>query len=239
VVKQRFAAIDSFSQKFTEDPLTAVQTCHRLKLAFHIKCLNSVMATAKQDKPMQYDMAALGRDLNLPERYYLTREKGEQAFATLSKVITQVSEGEPLLLKFPPEQLIDSSFADEAVVRLYEALCDGTYGERTLLLAGLTEDSVHNVNAAIHFRNLKLAILAVDEVGSWSLIGQLERSLRETLDMLATEKTMTAPQLSDKIGSAVNTASNRLKRLYDGRLIRREHEVSEKGLQYIYHFWTW
>lgn len=55
----------------------------------------------------------------------------------------------------------------------------------------------------------------------------------------ANTRQMTAPELSNRLGSAVNTASNRLKRLYDGRLIRRVHERTEKGLQYIYHFWRW
>jgi predicted transcriptional regulator len=41
------------------------------------------------------------------------------------------------------------------------------------------------------------------------------------------------------MGLAINTASNRLKRLYDRRLVRREYEVSAKGLQYYYYFWQW
>jgi DNA-binding transcriptional ArsR family regulator len=188
---------------------------------------------------MQYDMAQLNTDLGLPERFYLTREKGEAAYNKLVDVLKATPEGEPLVLEFPAEQLVDSSFADEAIIRLMEALMGGVLGDRTVLLTGLTEDSIHNVNAAIHLRNLKLALLIVEADGTWTLVGQLERSLRETLEMLAKSQTMTAPELSEQIGSAVNTASNRLKRLYDGRLIRREDEVSERGLQYVYHFWHW
>jgi DNA-binding transcriptional ArsR family regulator len=188
---------------------------------------------------MQFDMAQLSDELGLPARFFLTREKGEAAYNRLADVLAKMPEGEPLVLQFPPEQLVDSSFADEAIIRLVEALVAGDYGDRAVLLAGLTEDSAHNVNAAIHLRNLKLAVLVVGSDDSWALVGQLERSLRETLEMLAEAETMTAPELSERIGSAVNTASNRLKRLYDGRLIRREYEVSERGLQYIYHFWRW
>lgn len=188
---------------------------------------------------MQYDMAQLSDELGLPERFFLTREKGEAAYNRLTDVLANTPEGDALVLHFPPEQLVDSSFADEALIRLVEALVAGDFGDRGVLLSGLTEDSVHNVNAAIHLRNLKLAVLMVAEDGAWALVGQLERSLRETLVMLADAGTMTAPELSERIGSAVNTASNRLKRLYDGRLIRREYEVSERGLQYIYHFWRW
>ncbi|MEM6282149.1 MAG: hypothetical protein AAF787_08155 [Chloroflexota bacterium] len=188
---------------------------------------------------MRYEIASLSAELNLPDRFFLTREKGEQAYNILAGALAEVPVNEPAVLVFPEGQLIDASFADEAIVRLYEAIINGEFGETTLLLVGLTDDSLHNINAVIHLRNLKLALLAVDDAGEWEVIGQLERSLRETLDMLTEYDSMTAPQLADIIDSAVNTASNRLKRLYDTRLIQREHEVSEKGLQYIYRFWRW
>ena len=188
---------------------------------------------------MRYEIAQLSAALDLPERFFLTREKGEQAYNLLVGVVDEMPKDEPLVLVFPADQLIDASFADEAIVRLYEAIAAGKHGEITLLLMGLTDDSLHNINAVIHLRNLKLAMLAVDDDKNWQIIGQLERSLRETLDMLVEREMLTAPQLADEIGSAVNTASNRLKRLYDTRVIQREHEVSEKGLQYIYRFWQW
>lgn len=188
---------------------------------------------------MRYEVAQLSATLSLPERFFLTREKGEEAYQHLTQVVQDVPANEPLVLVFPPQQLIDASFADEAIVRLYEAICAGEHAETTLLLMGLTDDSLHNINAVIHLRNLKLAILVVEENGMWQVIGQLERSLRETLDMMATEPQMTAPQLAEIIDSAVNTASNRLKRLYDTRVIQREQEISEKGIQYIYRFWQW
>lgn len=188
---------------------------------------------------MRYDMTQLSTELGLPYRYFLTREKGEAAYERLADLLNSLPEDEPLVLVFPAEQLMDASFADEAVVRLYEAIADGKFGERTLLLNGLTEDSRHNIDAVIHLRNLKLALLAVDDSGTWQIIGQLERSLRETLDIVAEVGEITAPQLSEQIESAVNTASNRLKRLYDSRLIRRQVIKNEKGLHYTYHFWQW
>lgn len=188
---------------------------------------------------MRYELADLSAPLSLPPRYFLTREKGEAAYAHLFRLMNRLTGAEPLVLIFPPEQLMDASFADEAIVRLYEVLIADESREGTLLLMGLTPDSLHNLNAVIHLRNLKLAILVVDEAGGWQLIGQLEQSLRQTLEMLAIERTLTAPQLAEHIDSAVNTASNRLKRLYDARLVRREQQRYEQGIQYIYHFWEW
>ena len=57
------------------------------------------------------------------------------------------------------------------------------------------------------------------------------------LTLLANRKQLTAPALCDMLDLAINTASNRLKRLFDRRLVRREYEVSNRGLQYYYFFW--
>ncbi len=185
----------------------------------------------------RYDMVLLSSEPN--ERFFLTRENGEPAYLLLEAFLQETSEGQPMILVFPPNQIMDSSFADETVVRLGEKIIAGEFGERCIILEGLTDDSITNIDAAISLRRLKLAFLAVEPTGAWQCIGQLEPSLRETLDIVAKQGRLTAPELSNLKKLAVNSASNRLKRLYDQRLIRREHEVSEKGLQYIYYFWQW
>jgi hypothetical protein len=187
----------------------------------------------------RYDMALLGSELGLMERFFLTRENGEQAYPLLEARLHKISEGQPLVLAFPPGQLMDSSFADETVVRLGEEINAAKFGERCILLEGLTADSTNNINAAISLRRLRLAFLAVEPTVAWQLIGRLEPSLQETLEIVAKRSRLTAPELADLKKLAINSASNRLKRLYDQHLIRRKHEISEKGLQYIYYFWQW
>jgi DNA-binding transcriptional ArsR family regulator len=186
-----------------------------------------------------FDMAMLGSELGLSERLFLTREKGEQAYDLLKEHLQTVTEGQGAVLVFPPSQLIDASFADESIVRLGEELIAGKLGDRCILLKGMTEDSVKNINAVIGFRHLKLAFLVVESGGSWRCIGQLESSLHEALNLVAVHGRLTAPELADHLKLAINTASNRLKRLHDRHLVRREYEISEKGLQYIYYFWQW
>ena len=60
---------------------------------------------------------------------------------------------------------------------------------------------------------------------------------RDTLNLLHEKGHLTALELVKQLGLAINTASTRLKRLYDLRLIGRNFEITEKGLQYIYYFW--
>ncbi len=184
-------------------------------------------------------MATLGRDLGISERLFLTRQHGEQAYQVLKARLQALDEGQALILSFPPNQLMDASFADETIVRLGEEIVSGNFGERSILLDNLTEDSIINLNSIIKFRQLKLAFLAVEPNNVWQCIGQLEPSLRETLELLSHRNSLTAPELGTIKQLEVNTASNRLKRLYNLHLVRREHEITNQGLQYIYHFWQW
>lgn len=188
----------------------------------------------------QCRMATLAAELDFAEEHlFLTRERGEQAFRMLAERLQATPEGQPLVVIFPPNQLVDSSFADESIIRLAEQVADGEFGDRCILLQSLTDDSITNIEAAISLRGLKLALLVAERTGEWQCIGQLESSLRETLQLVARREHLTASELADQKDLSVNAASNRLKRLYDQKLVRREHEISDKGLQYIYRFWEW
>ena len=188
----------------------------------------------------RYEMTRLARQLRLTQhRYFLTRDKGDEAFELLKAELQNTPEGHPLVLVFPEAQLVDGSFADASAVQLGEEIIKGDYGERCVLLEGLTKDSVKNFNAVISLRGIKLPLLAVEPAGGWQIIGSLEDSLFETLNLVHQHGHLTASMLVAELGLAVNTASTRLKRLHNLHLVRREYEVSEKGLQYLYYFWKW
>ena len=184
-----------------------------------------------------YQMTELGTRLGLRPDLFLTREHGERAYAILKEQLEQLAEDEALLLVFPPGQLVDGSFADETIIRLGEELTGSQLGNRALLLQGLTADSITNIEAVIGFKRLKLGFLVVEVDGRWRVIGHLDPTLLEVLTLLAEREHLTAPALSDMLDLAINTASNRLKRLFDRRLVRREYEVTNRGLQYYYFFW--
>jgi hypothetical protein len=187
----------------------------------------------------KYTIVHVNDSLALTNRFFVTRERGEQAYQDFMEHLQDIPDNHALILWFPPDQLIDSSFADESVVRLGEELGKGKFGERGLLAAGLTQDSLHNLESALRYQGSKLAIIAIMSDGDWRLVGKLEKSLRDTLELVAKQGKITAPDLARQLNLAVNTASTRLKRLHALHLLWREYEVSPKGLEYTYHFWRW
>lgn len=184
-------------------------------------------------------MADLRQALDLVPEYFVTRDYGEQAYPFMAAELRDVPLGSPLVLLFPSKQVIDASFADETIIRLSEEILGGAFGERAILLQGLTPDSIKNVNAVIELRRLKLGLLCVDQQGGWECIGHVEPILRETLTFVAEEGEVSAPELAARSSLAINTASTRLKRLYDQHLVTRTFEVTKKGLEYTYRMWRW
>lgn len=190
--------------------------------------------------PERYQMAQLAVQIGLTNsRLFLTRPKGEKAYKVLRERLQDITEGDALVLVFPATQLVDGSFADETVVQLGLDILQGDFGERCLLLEGLTRDSIKNIDAVISLRKHKLPLLSVERSGDWQVLGRVEEHLLDTLKLVAEHEHLTAAELVSILGLAVNTASTRLKRLHNLHLVRREYEVSERGLQYIYYFWQW
>lgn len=187
----------------------------------------------------RYNMTKLARQIGIKGQNYLTRDKGEMGYGLLKEQLQATPEGQPLVLVFPHEQLVDSSFADESAVRLGEEILKDKYGERCILLEGLTNDSIKNFEGVLSLRGIKLPLLAVGSTSDWRVLGNLEDNLVETLELVHKQGHMIASELTSQLGLAVNTASTRLKRLHNLHLVRRESEVSERGLQYIYYFWEW
>ncbi|MEZ4733270.1 MAG: hypothetical protein R3E79_39755 [Caldilineaceae bacterium] len=187
----------------------------------------------------QLSMLVLGENVGLPPGYLLTRTKGERVYELVKTSLLSLPEGESLYLDFAEVYAMDVSFVDEAIIRLAKGIVDDRYGQRRLVLHHLSQDATDNLNAAIALQNLTLALFSMQSDGSWQLVGHLEKSLQQVLTMIMARREITAPQLAAELELALNAANNRLKRLYDQRLIQRRYEVTDKGLLYIYYVWPW
>lgn len=187
----------------------------------------------------QLDFSQLAHDLDTSERLLITREYGAKVYPYMLDWLRKTTEEFPLVLAFPENQLMDVSFADETIIRLGKELLDNQHGQRGILLRGMTPDSIENIEAAIHFQRLRLAFLSIRIDDDWDVVGPLETALSSTLGLVQANGELTAPELADKLNIAINTASNRLKRLFDLHLVRRQHTIGDTGLTYVYSFWKW
>jgi hypothetical protein len=131
-------------------------------------------------------------------------------------------------------ELMDYSFADEALGILASRAASGEYGDRHLVLVEEDRDLLENVEASLRQRSL--AIIRVDEVGAEaSIVGEVPDHLVETLQAIYDAGSITNAALAAKLGLNHTACNNRATRLAKLGLIHRRVETAAPGgRQYTY-----
>lgn len=171
---------------------------------------------------------------DLPESDLVTREIGAKAYEVLKRVILKTAPETLLLLDFTDILVMDSSFTGPSLLQLMKELIKGEYGDKYIALIKATRSTEENVDLTIRGYGLKMAIPNIGEKEEVILLGELEPNLSRTFNAFGERESLTARELADREHIGINAASNRLKRLYDLRLITRKEEISSEGRQHIY-----
>jgi hypothetical protein len=181
-----------------------------------------------------YDLQSFMRDALLNGSINLvTRETGVVIRERLERELTGTSDPTVAFLDFSGVGVIDFSCADEVIAKLISRLLSGEYGEKFVVLQGLSPNQMENIEVALERK--KLAVLYLREGGGWQVIGFLNNYLRKTLVSVMERRSMTLRELAQQGGIGLNTGGTRLLNLYKKRLIWRSEEVSrEGGRQFAY-----
>jgi hypothetical protein len=165
------------------------------------------------------------------------RSRGVRIRETLERRLKE----EPVtlvVLDFSGSGPVDFSWADEVVAKIVSRLCSNEYGERYLVLRGLTAAQTENIEVALERK--KLAVLTTGP-GGWRIIGSLNNYLAHTLNQVMNKKQLTLKELSEVERIEMNTSGTRLLNLYKKRLVFRvenaagvNKEVHHRGRQYVY-----
>lgn len=178
-------------------------------------------------------MMQLFTALGIPGPDLLLRDYGRRAFPILEKALLDVPTGQALVLDFDGVSVMDTSFADETLLELALGLIHGRYGDRFLVLERPSPATIENLEGTIARRRAKVA-LPIREDGRMRLVGHVEPNLAEAWELAQQVETLTARGLADRLGLEINTASMRLHKLYNARLLVRREEITPSGRQHIY-----
>ena len=184
------------------------------------------------------------RQLGVSVPDLVTRELGQKIYADMASALQAPPAGGVLTIDFSGIRVVDTSFADETILRLLKELVEGKYGERFLCLYNPSQSTIANLEGAIARKRLRLAFFAIFPGKKWQCIGrydssafpddQIEPLLQETLRLVVEREKLTARELATREKIELNNASTRLKKLHDARLVKREEMVSEEGKSYVY-----
>ncbi len=161
----------------------------------------------------------------------VTRQSGQVIRERIERDIAKEEDGEVIALDFSKIGVIDYSCADEVAAKLVSRLVSGEYGDKYIVLTGLSENQKENIEVALERKDLSV-MAEVD--GEKILIGSLNNYLKETLNLLLSKGKITASELSDALKLPANTSGTRLLNLYKKRLVKKVAERGEEGRLWVY-----
>jgi len=160
----------------------------------------------------------------------VTRSAGK---AVQEKILNALNNcGDVLYLDFSGVEIIDYSFADEAIAKTVSRLLAGEMGDKCIVLTNLNPAWAENLDVALKQR--QIAVLTDGPAGQ-GVLGTLKDHLRRTLDYVNSRQSVTARELGEATGLNVGAANNRLAELWRQRLLRRSDVIpAGGGRQYVY-----
>lgn len=187
-----------------------------------------------ESRAEQYDVRAWLKRLGIRGADLVTRATGEQLRRAIEP---ELERGSGLaVLDFAKVGVVDYSCADEVVAKMFVRLRAGEYGERFLLLDGLSGGQRENVEVALERKTLA-ALGRMTGAREFELLGTLNDYLKETLALVHERGRLTARELSETRRLAMNTASTRLINLHDARLVTREAEPGAASRRQFAYRW--
>jgi hypothetical protein len=142
----------------------------------------------------------------------VTRRTGRAVRAALEEALADLPKGGTLYVDTRGVELMDYSFADEALGILASRAASGEYGERHLVLVEEDRDLLENVEASLMQRSL--AMIRVDEIGAEpDIVGKVPDHLVDTLQAIYDAGSITNTALAAKLGLNNTACNNRATRL--------------------------
>jgi hypothetical protein len=182
------------------------------------------------------------QELNLPTDILISRAWGRRLFALLMQKVQ--STHQITFLSLAKIEAIDVSFADEVFGTWVSARLRDEIVLPPLILSDVNETVLENIEAALrgrphaeqhHFGNrLRNYALPYQTRGDLLLVGEIEEAVNQAFNLLRVHRHLTPRQMADMLKISANSASNRLKALFDLGLAVREETRDESGKLYIY-----
>ena len=180
-------------------------------------------------------VSTLAKQVGLTNALYL-RPKAKDMFDISIKGYDTLLPGDIFICDLTGIEDCSGSFVDEFIhnwVRKIRKTENAMF-----IIKGLSEDVHYTISSALNLRNKldkdSMSILAYEN-STYEIIGdKLEKNAREVFDYIVLNKTVTVRMVAEKFSLELNGASNRLKKLYDARLVMREEQSAENGGKYEY-----
>jgi hypothetical protein len=183
-----------------------------------------------EDHIQQIDIRQYSRNENL-----LSREQGRRIFQRIEEELRKLSEGGILLL-----DLRNISYATAAclieILNILDVPREREFQDKYVVLKSDSRNRDLNDCLILALKEKGKAISWVDEKGNCRVLGELTKAQKDTLEIIRNRREATSTEMSKLLNIPINAASNRLKDLYDMKLVKREERIlpGTGGRQFVY-----
>ena len=161
----------------------------------------------------------------------VTRGTGRRVREALAEALEGLPSGGVLYVDTRGVELMDYSFADEALGILVSRVAAGEYGDRHVVLVEEGRELLENIEASLRQRDL--AMIRVDEPGATpQIVGEVPEHLVETLRVIYEAGSITNADLAAKLGLNHTACNNRATRLLKLGLIHRHKNTAARQYSY-------
>jgi hypothetical protein len=180
-----------------------------------------------------YDVAS-GDTEGAGGKLMVTRGTGRRVREALAEVLEGLPGGGVLYVDTRSVELMDYSFADEALGILTSRVAAGEYGDRHVVLVEEDRELLENIEASLRQRGM--AMIRVDEPGAKpEIVGEVSEHLVETLRTIYEAGSITNADLAARLGINHTACNNRATKLFKlGLIHRRKNTAAPGGRQYSY-----
>lgn len=175
--------------------------------------------------------------VGLNDGVLVLRPKAAQMFELSKTKIGQILYGDVVECDLNGVLDCSSSFVDEFIIGWQRIV--NQVENAMLILVNATSDVQYTIEAALNQRNKlsneSIVLVIYSENGYEALGNRIEKNVREVFALLAEGSRITARLIADKFGLELNSAGNRLKKLYDAHMVMRSEQGIDAGGKFEYY----
>lgn len=182
-------------------------------------------------------VASLAKQVGLTDGILVLRPKAIEMLELSKKAIGSVFYGDALVCNFAGIIDCSSSFVDEFVVG-WQRIVNQTENA-LLILINFNPDVQYTIEAALNQRNRisheNLCLIVQINDRYKALGSKVEKNVLQVFDLLADGSHVTARLIADRFNIELNSAGNRLKKLFDAHMAFRSEQSVDAGGKYEYY----
>lgn len=183
------------------------------------------------------DVASLSQRVDLRDGVLVLRPVARKMFELSQVAIGDLISDDIVICDLKDIVDCSSSFVDEFLLTWQRSICE--LKNTMMILTNMSEDVQYTVESALNQRNRisNENLTLINYVSShFEVLGnKLEKNTRQVFELVSDGSHISAREVAERFGLELNSAGNRLKKLYDAHAVIRIEQSADAGGKFEYY----